>query len=82
MYFIMVGLVASRCNNCTLPTRKSVIRQPVKDTPNPPIHCVILRQNKSPCGNDSILSKILAPVVVNPDMVSKKASVLVGNISA
>ena len=71
--------MASAANNCTLPTPKIGNTAIVKKTiPNPPIHCVILRQNKSPCGNDSILSKILAPVVVNPDMVSKKASVIVG----
>ena len=43
--------------------------------PIPPIHCVNDRQKSNPCGNDSISVRIDAPVVVNPDMVSKKASV-------
>ena len=46
----------------------------VKNTmPNPPNHCVRLRQNRMPWGNDSMLSSTVAPVVVKPDMVSKKA---------
>lgn len=46
--------------------------------PNPPIHWVILRQKSSPCGRDSMLSNIVAPVLVKPDMVSKKALVMSG----
>ena len=40
--------------------------------PKPPIHCVRLRQKSIPWERDSISSRIVAPVVVNPDMVSKK----------
>ena len=43
--------------------------------PMPPSQCVRLRQNSTPCGSDSMSVRMLAPVVVNPDMVSKKASV-------
>ena len=51
----------------------------VKNTiPNPPSHCVRLRQRSRACGWLSILSRIDAPVVVNPDMDSKKASVKLG----
>ena len=42
--------------------------------PIPPSHCVRLLQNRIPCGNDSILVRIVAPVVVKPDMDSKNAS--------
>ena len=48
----------------------------VKNTmPNPPIHCVSDRQKSSPAGSTSTLSITVAPVVVKPDMFSKKASV-------
>ena len=45
--------------------------------PIPPIHWVTLLQKSKPLGKDSISFKIDAPVVVKPDMVSKKASVIV-----
>ncbi len=41
--------------------------------PIPPIHCVKLRQNRMPCGRDSMSEKTVAPVVVNPDTDSKSA---------
>ena len=48
----------------------------VKNTiPKPPIHCVSERQKSIPCGKHSTSLIIVAPVVVKPDMVSKKASV-------
>ena len=51
----------------------------VKSTmPNPPIHCDRLLQKSSPWGSASMLLRIVAPVVVNPDIVSKKASVMEG----
>ena len=51
----------------------------VKNTiPKPPIQCEKLRQNNIPCESDSILSKIVAPVVVNPDTISKNASATEG----
>ena len=51
----------------------------VKNTiPKPPIHCVIARQKRIPCGIDSMLFIMVAPVLLNPDIVSKKASVILG----
>ncbi len=48
----------------------------VKTTiPSPPIHCVTLRQKSSPWGSESICVMQVAPVVENPLIVSKKASV-------
>ena len=48
----------------------------VKNTiPKPPTQCVIIRQKSIDLGNDSISCNIVAPVVVKPDIVSKKASV-------
>jgi hypothetical protein len=41
----------------------------------PPIQCVRLLQKRIPIGRDSISVIIVAPVVVNPLVVSKKASV-------
>jgi len=46
--------------------------------PMPPIQWVRLRQNRMPRGRDSMSERMLAPVVVKPDMVSKKASVKEG----
>jgi len=46
--------------------------------PIPPIQCVILLQKSNPLGTDSISTRIEAPVVVNPEMVSKKAFVKLG----
>ena len=43
--------------------------------PKPPIHCRMDLQNSMPWGWLSMLLSTDAPVVVNPDMVSKKASV-------
>ena len=42
-------------------------------TPKPPIHCVTLRQNKSAWVMLSMSEMQVAPVVVNPLIVSKKA---------
>ena len=51
----------------------------VKNTmPSPPIHWVSERQKSSPCGRASTLSMMVAPVVVKPDIVSKKALVKSG----
>jgi hypothetical protein len=46
--------------------------------PIPPSQCVIDLQNSIPCDRASISVKIEAPVVVNPDIVSKNASVYEG----
>ena len=49
----------------------------VKNTmPSPPIHWVIDRQNNSPWGSASTSSMMVAPVVVKPDIVSKKADAM------
>ena len=45
--------------------------------PKPPSHCIMLLQNKIPCGCSSILFKSVEPVVVKPDIASKKPSVTV-----
>jgi hypothetical protein len=46
--------------------------------PIPPNQWVKLRQNNKPWGSSSILVRIVAPVVVKPDIVSKKALVKLG----
>lgn len=43
--------------------------------PMPPNHWVRLRQNSNSGGKASTLLRMLLPVVVKPDMVSKNASV-------
>ena len=48
----------------------------IKITPIPPNHCNIALQISMPLGDFSIFSKIVAPVVVIPDMLSKKESVI------
>ena len=40
----------------------------------PPTQWVKLRQNSRPFGSDSTSVRMVAPVVVKPDTVSKKAS--------
>ena len=42
----------------------------------PPIHCIIARQNSTPRGKASTSMITVAPVVVNPDIDSKKPSVM------
>ena len=74
-----VGPLASAANTCRPLTPKmgntAIVNMMI---PKPPIHCVMLRQNKSPWGSDSMLSSTVAPVLVKPDMVSKKAFVMSG----
>ena len=43
-------------------------------TPIPPIHCVIDRQKSRPFDVASMSAVTVAPVVVNPDIASNKAS--------
>ena len=70
------GPVASAEKTFTVPPTIDGSMAMVKKTiPSPPIHCVSERQKSSPLGSDSTSSMIVAPVVVKPDMVSKKASV-------
>ena len=45
-------------------------------TPIPPNHCSIALHINTPFGEFSMLFKIVAPVVVMPDMLSKKESVI------
>ena len=68
----LIGPVASAANTLTLPSTSEGRMAMVKNTiPKPPIHCMSERQNRMPWGNRSTLSRMVAPVVVNPDMVSK-----------
>ena len=46
--------------------------------PMPPSQCVSDRQNSMPIGNASTSRRIVAPVVVKPDAVSKYASKILG----
>jgi hypothetical protein len=46
--------------------------------PMPPTQCVKLRQNNIHRGKDSTSGRMLDPVVVNPDTVSKKQSMNFG----
>lgn len=41
--------------------------------PKPPSQCIQLRQNKRLIGSPSISANAVAPVVVKPDIASKKA---------
>ena len=54
-------------DNCTIAIKNT-------STPIPPIQCVKLRQKISDFGNASTSVKMDAPVVVNPETVSKTAS--------
>ena len=70
--FARIGPVASAENTFTLPPTSEGMIAIVKNTiPSPPIHCVMVRQKSNPCGRTSTSSRMLHPVVVNPDMVSK-----------
>ena len=75
----LVGPGASATNS-SMPPMPNNGRMAIVSTmmPIPPIHWVILLQNKILFGKDSMLSKIEAPVVVKPDMVSKNALVKEG----
>ena len=74
--FVRMGPVASAENTLTLPPISEGMMAMVKNTiPNAPTHCVMLRQKSIPWGSRSTSSMMLDPVVVNPDIVSKYASV-------
>ena len=70
----LLGPGASAVNNCIPPIPNNgniaIARTMI---PIPPIQCVVLRQNKTPLGTTSISAKTDEPVVVYPDIVSKKA---------
>ena len=73
---LRMGPVASAENTLTLPPTIEGRTAMVKKTiPSPPIHWVRERQNSSPRGRASTSLMMVAPVVVKPDIVSKKASV-------
>ena len=73
---LLIGPVASAANTFVLPPTTCGSTAMVKNTiPKPPIQWVSVRQNRMPWGKISTSSMIVAPVVVNPDIVSKKASV-------
>ena len=46
-------------------------------TPKPPMKCVEERQNSRLFGNASTLSRIVEPVVVNPETLSNQAFMIV-----
>ena len=72
----LIGPVASAAKILTLPPTSDGKMAMVKNTiPRPPIHCISERQKSMPWGSRSTSSIIEAPVVVNPDIVSKYASV-------
>ena len=73
---------ASAENNCRLlPSLKAGRMAMAKNTiPRPPIQCVSERQKRMACDCVSMSSMMVAPVVVKPDMVSKKASATVGTL--
>ena len=74
-----VGPGASAMNS-SIPPIPNRGRMAIVNTiiPIPPIHWVILLQNNMLLGNASISFKIVEPVVVKPDIVSKNALVIVG----
>ena len=57
-----------------LPPASGTIQSTKTNTPIPPIQCVKLRQNKKQFDKASTSERIVAPVVVYPDIVSNKAS--------
>ena len=71
--------IVSAANRWRSPSPKMGSTATVKNTiPSPPIHCVIMRQKTRLRGNASRSLTTDAPVVVNPAIVSKKASVIDG----
>jgi hypothetical protein len=63
--------------NSSMPALRSIGRTEIAITmmPMPPSHCRIARQRRSVGGMESRPTSTVEPVVVRPDMVSKKASV-------
>ena len=69
------GLSAlSRCMLSPLPLLRGMMARTNTSTPMPPIQWVKLRQKSKPRHRPSMLVRMLAPVVVKPDAVSKTAS--------
>ena len=70
--FDFIGPVASAAKTFTEPPTSEGNTAMVKNTiPRPPIHWVKERQKSMPWGKHSTSSSMVAPVVVNPEMVSK-----------
>ena len=68
----LMGPVASAAKIFTLPPTSEGRMAMVKNTiPSPPIHCISERQKSIPWGSTSTSSRMVAPVVVKPDIVSK-----------
>ena len=66
------GPGASARSNCMPPTpSKGRIATANTNIPMPPNQWVKLRQNRIPCGKCSISVRIVAPVVLKPDIDSK-----------
>ncbi len=73
------GPGASAIKSCIPPIPKSGNIAIVSTIiPIPPIQCVALLQKRIPFGIDSMSVKIEDPVVEYPEIVSKKASVILG----
>ncbi len=73
------GPGTSALKSCIPPTpRKGRIARDSTMIPIPPIQWVRLRQNRIPWEMLSMSVRVVAPVVVKPDMVSKNASVKEG----
>ena len=63
-------------NSCMPPTRSiGSTDSAMTMMPMPPSHCRIARQIRMPGGAESRPTITVEPVVVTPDMLSKKASV-------
>jgi hypothetical protein len=54
--------------------RKGRMRIAIRTMPTPPIHCSSERQRRIPGGRSSRPLSTVEPVVVRPEIVSKKAS--------
>ena len=56
----------------------SIMASAKTSTPIPPIKWAKLRQKRSECVKTLTSGKMVAPVVVNPELISKKASMMLG----
>ena len=62
-------------NSCIPPTRKNGKRIKPRDSiPSPPTHCIMARHNSTGLLWSTIFVTIVEPVVVNPDVASKRES--------
>ena len=67
--------ISARMSGIEFSSSSEVIMRTKTSTPMPPIQWVRHRQKLIPIGRLSISWRIVEPVVVNPDTVSKKASI-------